>query len=246
MEIPFYNGEVPYLTTAQMIEVDRAMVEDYHIQLTQMMENAGRNLAHLARVRCLDGQPRGKTVVVLAGTGGNGGGAMAAARHLQNYGAVVLVILAKPAAELSGVPAQQLDILRQMGIPLYDASRLESLETIDLIIDGIIGYSLESAPQESAAEMIRWANQSTAPILALDVPSGVDAGSGTVYDPAIVAALTMTLALPKEGMRAPDAADKIGELYLADISVPPALYAGSGLRMVVEPLFASSDIIRLR
>jgi len=66
--------DIPYLTTDQMREVDRSMIEDYHIELTQMMENAGRNLAHLARTLFLEGDPRGRTVVVLAGSGGNGGG----------------------------------------------------------------------------------------------------------------------------------------------------------------------------
>jgi len=76
MTILMYSGEIPYVTTEQMIEVDRAMREDYRIELIQMMENAGRSLAHLARVRFLDGNPSGKHVVVLAGTGGNAGGAL--------------------------------------------------------------------------------------------------------------------------------------------------------------------------
>ena len=58
------KNAIPYLTTDQMREVDRAMIEDYHIELIQMMENAGRNLAHLARTRFLDGDPRGRRVVV--------------------------------------------------------------------------------------------------------------------------------------------------------------------------------------
>jgi NAD(P)H-hydrate epimerase len=82
MIFPVYAGEVPYLTADQMVEVDRAMIEDYHIGLVQMMENAGRNLAHLARVRFLESNPSGKPVVVLAGTGGNGGGALVCARRL--------------------------------------------------------------------------------------------------------------------------------------------------------------------
>jgi NAD(P)H-hydrate epimerase len=68
MTIPVHTGEVPYLTTSQMIEVDRAMMEDFRIDLIRMMENAGRALAHLARVRFLGGDPRGRKVVVLAGT----------------------------------------------------------------------------------------------------------------------------------------------------------------------------------
>jgi len=69
MTIPIYEGELPSLTTEQMIEVDRAMMQDLRIELIQMMENAGRHLAHLARVRFFDGNPGGKKVVVLAGTG---------------------------------------------------------------------------------------------------------------------------------------------------------------------------------
>jgi NAD(P)H-hydrate epimerase len=67
-----------------MVEVDRAMIEDYHIELIQMMENAGRNLAHLARTRFLSGNPRGREIVALVGNGGNGGGALVAARRLHN------------------------------------------------------------------------------------------------------------------------------------------------------------------
>ena len=110
------TGSVPYLTTEQMVEVDRAMMEDYGIELVQMMENAGRNLAHLARELFLDGDPRESTVVVLAGTGGNGGGAMVCARRLSNYGASVTVYVTKPDDELAPVPGHQLDILRRMGV----------------------------------------------------------------------------------------------------------------------------------
>lgn len=67
------------------------MVEDYGIALVQMMENAGRNLAHLAREVFLGGDPRGKHVLVSAGSGGNGGGALVGARRLLGYGALVEV-----------------------------------------------------------------------------------------------------------------------------------------------------------
>lgn len=73
---PTSSYDVPYVDTKQMIEVDRLMMEVFHIDLIQMMENAGRNLAHLARTRFLDGDPGGKRVIILAGTGGNGGGAL--------------------------------------------------------------------------------------------------------------------------------------------------------------------------
>jgi NAD(P)H-hydrate epimerase len=89
--------------------------------------------------------------------------------------------------------------------------------------------------------MIRWANAEPAPVLALDTPSGLDPATGEVFDPTIQAAATLTLALPKQGLRS--RGKHVGELYLADISVPPELYLALGLE--VGPLFAESDIIRL-
>jgi len=243
MDIPTYSGPIPYLTTEQMIEVDRTMIEDYHIDLIQMMENAGRNLAHLARLQFLSDNPAGKKVVVLAGSGGNGGGALVCARRLHNWGAQVQVVITKAAAEFRPVPAHQLDILQRMKLPLVPATHLGAVPPANLIVDGLIGYSLKGAPRGTAADLIGWANAQAAPVLALDAPSGVDATSGTVFTPAIYATATLTLALPKEGLRANGVASHVGELYLADISVPPALYAALGLH--VGPIFAKGDIIRL-
>lgn len=243
---PIYQGDVPYLTTDQMREVDRAMIEDYHIELLQMMENAGRNLAHLARDRFFNGNPAGKAVVVMAGTGGNGGGALVCARRLHNYGAKVVVYVTASDDEFTPIPAHQIDILRRMGVPVALADALATQDTPDLVIDGVIGYSLKGAPRGTAADLIKWANHASAPILALDAPSGVDTTTGTVFDPAINATATMTLALPKEGLRVPGVDAQVGELYLADISVPPELYAEPALGLTVGSLFAEADIIRLR
>ncbi len=250
MTIPICEDNVPYLTTKQMIEVDRAMIEDYQIQLIQMMENAGRNLAHLARIRFLVNDPRGKRVVVLVGTGGNGGGALVCARRLHSYGAQVQVYITKPDTAFTRIPAHQLNILRRMNVPIAFADVLQDARTLksvtdDLIIDGIIGYSLQGAPRGTAADLIRWANAQSAPILALDAPSGVDTTTGTVFEPAIKAAATLTLALPKEGLRVPGVAVQVGDLYLADISVPPELYAEPPLNLTVPPIFAKSDIVQL-
>jgi NAD(P)H-hydrate epimerase len=229
-----------------MIEVDRAMIEDFRIELIQMMENAGRNLAHLARARFLGGDPRRKRVIALAGSGGNGGGALVAARRLHNWGASVTVGLAQSDSSMTGVPAHQLDILEQMGVTIVETRSMAGLAPADVVLDGLIGYSLKGAPQGAAAELIQWANSQSAPILALDVPSGVDATTGTVFDPAIRATATMTLALPKKGLDGAAMASHVGELYLADISVPPGLYARPPLNIRIEPLFACEEVVRLR
>lgn len=236
---------IPFVTTEQMVEVDRAMIEDYRIELIQMMENAGRNLAHLARVRFLGGDPRGRRVVLLAGPGGNGGGALVCARRLANWGANVIVATSAPLESFTPVPGHQLDIVRRMGIPVLVDDTPPSVAAADLIIDGIVGYSLQGAPHGTAAQLIEWANSHPAPVLSLDAPSGVDTTSGQILSPAIRATATMTLALPKRGLRAPGVAEQVGELYLADISVPPALYREPALHLPVGSIFARDEVLRL-
>ncbi len=264
MNNPSIGSPVPFITTAQMVEIDRAMVEDYGIDLLQMMEMAGRALADLARRRFLDRDAAGATVTVLAGTGGNGGGALVAARRLHTWGAFVEVYLTQPPERFTGVPAHQLEILNRIGVPIglpedlpeqLPASETEREAAADrppepphsrtVILDGVIGYSLRGAPRGAAADLIRWANASRTPCLSLDVPSGVDATSGSVFSPAIRAAATLTLALPKVGLGHPAVAPYVGELYLADIGVPPELYESDGIRVSARRIFQGGDIVRL-
>ena len=104
---------LPFVTEEQMREVDRAMIDDYGVTLLQMMENAGRNAATVARERFFAGEPAGKTVLMLAGPGGNGGGGLSAGRHLHNKGARVEVILSAAEDRLGDAPGIQLRTLRQ-------------------------------------------------------------------------------------------------------------------------------------
>jgi NAD(P)H-hydrate epimerase len=190
---------IPYITTDKIREVDRLMTEKFNIKLVQMMENAGRNLAQLARHRFLSGDPHRKTITVLAGTGGNGGGGLVSARHLHNWGASIKLILTKAPSQYRGVPAHQLQILEKMGCPATTVEQGPDFTSAgDLIIDAIIGYSLTGAPTGVAAQLITWTNQQDIPILSLDVPSGIDATAGAIYDLAVRATATMTLALPKK------------------------------------------------
>lgn len=235
---------VPCLTAAQMAEVDRIAVEHYRIALLQMMENAGRALAHVARARFLGKDARGKHVIVLAGSGGNGGGVLAAARHLHNWGASLDIVLAQPARAMKPAAKRQLAILRRMGVTVRNAPAAAG--PIGLLIDGLIGYSLKGAPSGSVADLIRWANGAGAPVLAMDVPSGLDTTTGVACNPAIMAAATLTLALPKTGLLAKNAVSYVGELYLADIGIPPALYARPEFGLDDGFVFARGEIVRLR
>ena len=233
---------VTSVSVDQMREVDRLMMEEAGISLLQMMENAGRCLATAAR-KMLGGELHGQQVTVLAGRGGNGGGGLAAARRLSVWGAAVSVVLAQARDEMRGVPNLQLTILEWMGIPVRVPGRqtAELFAKSELIVDALIGYSLRGAPAEPVASLIRMANASGRPILALDLPSGLDGDSGAPSDPTIRAKETLTLAVPKRGLLTSLARPWVGSLYLADISVPDAVYRRLGIS--VGPIFARSDII---
>jgi NAD(P)H-hydrate epimerase len=158
--------------------------------------------------------------------------------------------LTKSADELRGVPAHQLDSLRRMKIPIIEPASLgfanaqRKPSTLSLILDAIIGYGLSGSPRGVAVDRIRWANGQNVPILALDTPSGLDLTSGTAHDPTIRANATLTLALPKQGLLNAQSSSYVGDLYLADISVPLEVYTKLGV--IMPPLFERQDIVRIK
>lgn len=212
-----FGVEVPAVTTNQMRDLDRIAMEETGPNLFQMMENAGRNLAHLT-ITMLGRGWQAARIVVLAGPGGNGGGGICAARHLANHRARVALCLSDP-DHLQDVPAWQRKIFHQTTGREISAPWITE-ERPDLIVDALIGYGLKAAPRGTAADLIRWANGTGAPILALDVPSGVDSTTGETPGDTIKPQQTMTLALPKTGLfRA-----ATGDLFLADIGIPEGAY----------------------
>ena len=118
-----------------MRELDRLMIEEYRIQLVQMMENAGLQLARLTQ-KYLD-ELGGQRVLVLAGRGNNGGGGLAAGRRLAAWGANVAVLLATGLGAVEGVPLQQLDILQRMDVTVQPFA--ETLPEHDGVPDALIG-----------------------------------------------------------------------------------------------------------
>jgi NAD(P)H-hydrate epimerase len=208
---------VPAVTTEQMREVDRIVMEETGPNLYQMMENAGRNLALLA-IEFLGPNWTGAKILVLAGSGGNGGGGICAARHLANQGCKVELCLANP-QRLIEVPAFQRKVFQSTSGREIEVGALPK-ETVDLVVDALIGYGLRASPKGAVAELIRWANGAKAPILSLDVPSGIDATTGQAPGQCIRPRWTMTLALPKTGLLP----ERTGELFLADIGIPEGVY----------------------
>ncbi|MFW2383656.1 MAG: NAD(P)H-hydrate epimerase [Acidimicrobiales bacterium] len=228
--VPFPSidaDSVGWIDESAMIEVDRVMIEDLGIVLLQMMENAGRNLARVV----LD-LYRPKSVAVACGSGGNGGGGMVAARHLTNAGVSVTVTTTRTPSDLSGVPAVQFEILRRMGVPHSDG-----LVDADVTVDAVIGYSLRGAPTGRSGDLIKTMS-GRRNVVALDTPSGLNVSTGQTPGWFVSADTTMTLALPKIGMRDHPA---VGRLLLADISVPVSVSNPLG----GAPDFFASPILTL-
>lgn len=214
--------EVPAVTADCMREIDRIAIEEAGPNLFQMMENAGRSLAELVLER-LGSRWRTARIVVLAGAGGNGGGGICAARHLANRGADVTVVLAEPQG-LTPLTAWQHRIYGSTdGRSVTGAA--QERQTVDLVLDALIGYGLRRTPVGASRDLIRWANDSRATLVALDLPSGLDATGGTAPGDVVNAQITMTLALPKTGLHAPEG----GELQLADLGLPATTFRRAGV-----------------
>jgi len=230
---------IVYVTAEEMRKIDDMSIREFQVDVLVLMENAGRAAAVLAR-QMLRGQTIGKRVACLVGGGNNGGDGMVAARHLANWGAVVKVISGTSKDKMKSVPLGQLHILEKMGIPILSTDH--TLGDYDLLIDSLIGYGLEGNPRDRIATIIKDANASGCPILALDVPSGMNATTGKPYDPCIKATATLTLALPKTGFLAPGASPYVGDLYLADISIPRKVYQNFGQQNI---LFQKDPLLRI-
>lgn len=213
---------VPSVTAEQMREVDRIAVEELGLGILQMMENAGRNLT--GNVLELLGDAVAE-VAILAGSGGNGGGGLCCARHLHNHGLEVSVLLSKEPEELRGPAAHQLRTLRAAGMtPVTRSFAPRAVRSAAITVDALVGYSLRGAPRGRVAELIELCNEEAGLTLSLDLPSGLDATTGETPGVFVDAARTLTLALPKTGLRA-----FAGQLYLADIGIPPEVYRRMGL-----------------
>ena len=237
--------EIPSVTVEQMKEIDHLMIKEYHIELIQMMENAGLQLACFARKRFLNGHPKDKTVTILAGSGNNGGGAMVCARHLSNWGANVIFSCTKALDNYQDILAHQLHTLSTLPVTILQPEQWHETVSADLIIDGLIGYSLKGDPTGLTAQRIEWINHSPDHVLSLDCPTGLDMDTGSPGSPCVYADATLTLGLPKTGLMTEEAKEFVGELYLADISIPGDLLQELTPPFTLPPIFNEDSVLRL-
>jgi len=207
------------LTREQIREVDRAAIEELRIPGLLLMENAAIGVADVATD--LSAQHPGP-VVIVCGPGNNGGDGLAAARHLSNRGLDVRVNLAVPAdAYRDGSDAAtNLAIVRAMDIPIH--------EDVDyggagLIVDALLGTGLVRDVRDPFRTAVIAMNEAGCPVLAVDLPSGLDANTGQVLGAAVRATVTATMVAPKVGFERMDGPAHVGRIVVVDIGVPPSL-----------------------
>ena len=246
MTPPSRSTPIPCVTADRMREVNRIATEEYRLHQLQMMETAGSHLARLARDPFLDGDAQTGSVLAVCGTGGNGAGGLAAARRLHGWGASVAVATVRSPDAYSGLPAHQLALLQKTTVPVFQMDPEDSLPDADLLLDALIGYGLDGDLRTDMADCIHRVLWHGAPALSLDVPSGLNATTGVPSDQTVHAEATLTLALPKCGLDAPAATSAVGDLYLADIGIPPSLYERLDLNGDARGLFSQQDLIQLR
>jgi NAD(P)H-hydrate epimerase len=213
-------------TSSEIAALDRRATEIFGIPVTALMEQAGRRVAQAALLLL---GPRARRVAILAGKGNNGGDGFVAGRVLREQGLQVTALLIAPAGDYTGDAGRTLAEARAAGVELRDASEVD-LASFDLIIDALFGTGFKGPARGAPRALIEAANASGVPILAVDIPSGLDADTGRPEGPAIHAAATVTMGLPKVGLVVYPGAELAGTIYVADICYPPELAEDASVR----------------
>jgi NAD(P)H-hydrate epimerase len=215
-----------FLTRQQVREVDRRAIEEYGVPSIVLMENAGRGTAELLRSLGVHGR-----VVVCCGKGNNGGDGFVIARHLDNHGVPVRVLLFARPDELTGDAATNYRILARSGLPVVvhadqplngEAVRSE-LAGAEWVVDALFGTGLSGPVRPPFDQVIAAVNASPARVLAVDIPSGLDCDSGQPLGPTVRAQHTVTFVALKQGFATAAAREWLGQVHVVDIGAPRCL-----------------------
>lgn len=226
----FSARKLPTLSSRQVAQADALAGDRFGIPVDWLMEAAGWQVA-----RFCDGR-----TTVLCGPGNNGGDGLAAARHLHRWGRLARVCCID-GGRLHDAPARQLAALQALGVSV--ASNID-LDGSQLVLDALLGTGISRAPAGELANWIEVINFSGQRVVAVDLPSGLDADTGRAYAPCVRATTTVTLGLPKAGLLDLDGPGLAGDIWVADIGMPLEVYAAMGI--VIPPgLFLTSDRMRL-
>ncbi len=218
-----------FLSRAEVRELDRRAIEEYAVPGIVLMENAGRGGAELLLRLGVHGQ-----VVICCGKGNNGGDGLVIARHLDNGGATVRILLFTPPEELRGDAAINQQIVARSGLPIrifsdetIDAKSLrQELANAEWVVDALFGTGLNGPVRAPLDGVIDAINANPAHVLAVDIPSGLDCDTGQPLGPTVRAHHTVTFVAQKKGFANPAAQPWLGQVHVAGIGAPRVLLNG--------------------
>jgi len=205
-----------------MRQIDDEAINKYKIPRLILMEYAGLEVAKAATKILSD---LDKKIFIFCGTGYNGGDGMVATRHLNNWGYEVLVCLVGQESKCKDEALSNLNILKRLGVRVvkYSNSFRKNISRVGLIIDAILGIGVEGDLRPPIVKLIKFLNESRSPILAVDVPSGLNPDTGKIQGVCIEATRTVTFTAPKKGFFLSGGPDNVGEVILKDIGIPRAI-----------------------
>lgn len=219
----------------EMREIDKSAVNQYGIPEIVLMENAGAAVAK--NIQKMLGLLPGRKIAIFAGKGNNGGDAFVAARHLNNYGAKVKVYIIGDIHAIDGASKINVEILKKMDIDILQVSSERDWDKVkiglafsDLLVDGLLGTGFHGELNGELKRMITMLNDSQKSVVAIDIPSGVEADTGKVPSVAVKAAITITFALPKIGLLLYPGADFAGKVKIAAIGLPNVLLENENIK----------------
>ena len=222
------------VTSQQMREIDRKAIEENNLSGLILMENAGLRI--FQSLKNIYPDLRLKKIIIFAGSGNNGGDGFVVARHLYNYGVKAKVFLLAPFNKIKGEAGENLNTINKIGVELIEAEtrKLEeiqkTIQNSDLIIDAILGTGLQGKVTGLKAKIIDLINIANKEVIAIDVPSGLDADTGKIKGPCIKATHTITLALPKIGLLIFPGASYAGRVTVEDIGIPSYLLKNNKIK----------------
>lgn len=216
-----------YVTPEEMRRIDAFAIKAVGIPGVVLMENAGRAVFEQS-YKSLAGN--GKPAVILCGHGNNGGDGFVVARHLINNGVDTSVHVVGAISKIKGDAGVNLRILRRMGVSIDRITKKSlpelrtRLKNAGLIVDALLGTGLSGEVSGLFREVISLINGAGCPVLAIDIPSGLDGVTGKPLGIAVVANATVTFQFPKKAFENPRARNHTGQLRVADIGIPVHLY----------------------
>jgi hydroxyethylthiazole kinase-like uncharacterized protein yjeF len=213
------------LSRQEVRRIDRLAIDTLGVCGLVLMENAGRGAADAIEAFC-GGLLASKPIAIVAGGGNNGGDGFVVARHLALRGVAVCTFLVAPADKLTADAAANLAILQKLGhdVRTLAAGELggvaEQLRRFQVVVDAIGGTGIRGALRGEMAAAVEAVNAAGRPVVAIDIPTGLDCDTGTADGPAVRAALTVTFVARKKGFDAPGAEAYTGRVIVADIGIP--------------------------